>query len=314
MGSLSKHDRKRALRATLYLCVRQLREEEPDERDAKDAGFGSVKAMRKQLENWRAPGWVTEEAPNPKAPNHAPHEPKARGSGAVTDLPPATNAISIFQGAIEKLSAFVERLPSRREWRQGARYVSSYGKQLLEAPEPGEDYGYIESPPDAQPDEHGDVVFTLDQAYRRVAGGAARHPDDELTAAIAASLLTGTSTDDLLDALQWEPKQEVREQARVLFEGNTPSTRRDSFQNKARQIAALIHGYPIGRGDRTNTVTKEWQSAAWAAWEWKGYGYKDDDIARRLNDETHLLPEFKKRHKVTVDDVRDLLSLEFKPY
>lgn len=188
-------------------------------------------------------------------------------------------------------------------------------KPILEAPEPGESVGYVESPPDAQPDEHGDVVFTLDQVYRRVAGGAARHPDDEVTALVAAALLTGASTDELLDALhRGELTQEIREQARVLFEGNQGTTRRDSFKNKARQMAALIWGHPIGRGDHTNTVTKEWQAAAWKAREWKKYGYDKSDIARRLNEEDAYLPEFKKRQRVTVADVQDLLSLEFEPY
>ena len=131
----------------MYLCIRQLEEVEPDERDAKNAGFGSVEAIRKQLANWGAPEWVTQEAPNPKAPNHVPHEPKARGSGPVTDLPPAANATSIFQRTVEKLTAFVERLSLRNEQRQGERFVVTYAKPLLEAPEPGEDYGYLESPP-----------------------------------------------------------------------------------------------------------------------------------------------------------------------
>lgn len=76
--------------------------------------------------------------------------------------------------------------------------------------------------------------------YLRVPGGAARYPDDEFTTAIAAALLTGTSTDQLLDRLHDNPTQEVREQARKLWEGNTYETRRDSLQNKARQMAALI--------------------------------------------------------------------------
>jgi hypothetical protein len=125
----------------------QLREESPEAQDAEDAGFGSVEAMRKQLGDWEAPGWLTQEAPNPEAPNHAPHESKARGSGRGTDLPPAANATSIFQRTIEKLSVFVERLSLRNEQRQGARFVVTYAKPLLEAPEPGEDYGYLESPP-----------------------------------------------------------------------------------------------------------------------------------------------------------------------
>ena len=277
------------------------------------AGFGSADAMHHQLSAWGFAGLLLSHRAQP-ARKSKPREHKARGSGPVADLPPAGNAISIFQGTLEKLSDFVEQLSSRKEHRQGKRFVLSNAKPFLEVPEPGENRRYLEAPPDAQPDEHGFVSYMGGQAYVRVPGGAARHPDDELTAAIAAALLTGTSTDELLDALQWEPQQEVREQARVLFEGDTPSTRRDSFLNKARQIAALIQGYPMGRGDRTNTVTKEWQSAVWAASEWKGYGYKDNDIARRLNEQADLLPEFKKRRKVTVDDVRDLLGLEFKPY
>jgi hypothetical protein len=56
-----------------------------------------------------------------------------------------TNATGIFQRAIEKLSVFLERLSLRNEQRQGERFVVTYAKPLLEAPEPGEDYGYLES-------------------------------------------------------------------------------------------------------------------------------------------------------------------------
>jgi hypothetical protein len=314
--SLSKHDRERALTAAAYLCFCQLKEVEPDEEYVKKTGFGSVEAMRQQLRNWGTPDWVTQEAPNPKASNQAPHEPKARGSGPVTEMPPAANAISIFQGAIEKLSVFLERLPLRKEHRQGKRFVLTNSKPFMEAPEPGENVSHeLEAPPDERPDDNGWVRFALDQGYRRVPGGAARYPDDELTAAIVAALLTGTSTDELLDALQWNPTQEAREQARVLFEGNTDNnTRRHSLKHKARQIAALMRGYPIGKGDRDNAVTKEHQAAALAAQRWRKYGCEDDEIARRLNEDDAYLPEFKKGRKVTVDDVGDLLSLEFKPY
>ena len=135
-----------------------------------------------------------------------------------------------------------------------------------------------------------------------------------MTAAIAAALLTGTSTDQLLDALHPEPTAEIREQARVRFEGDSGPTRRDSLKNKARQIAALTRGYPIGRGNRINAASKEWQSAAWVVQERLGYKYSDDEIARWLNEQDAYLPEFKKRREITVDDVRDLRSLNCKPY
>src|SRR5215210_548303 len=312
MGSLSKHDRTRALKATAVLCMRQLEGVEPDPQDAQKAGFGSVEAMRKQLGNWGAPDWVAQEEPNPKAPNHAPHEPKARGSGPITELPPAAKATSIFQRTIEKLSVFVERLPLRTEHYQGKRFVVTYARPRAEA---GENYGYIEAPPDAKPDEHGKTSFTPDQAYRRVAGGASRHPDDGLTAAIAAALLTGATTDELLEAPHPAPTGEVRAQARVLLEGDADTTMRQySLKNRARQLAALMRGHPIGKGNHTNAANAEWQSAAWVVQERLGYGYSEDEIARWLNEKDAFLPELKKSRKVTVDDVRDLISLDFKPY
>jgi hypothetical protein len=191
----------------------------------------------------------------------------------------------------------------------------SYAKSILEAAEPGESFGYMEAPPDVHPDEHGNISYTLDQAYRRVAGGASRYPDDGLTAAIAAALLTDATTDELLDALHLKPTQEVRTQARVLFEGGTDTTtRRDSLKYTARRIAALIRGYPTGRGKRDNTASKEWHSAAWVVQERLGYEYSDEEIARWLNEGNAFLPELKKSRKVTVDDVRALRSLDLEPY
>ena len=263
-----------------------LRQEGGDSEDevAYRAGFGSADAMHHQLSAWGFAGLLPPHRAQVVRKSE-PREHKARGSGPVMELPPAANAMSIFQGALEKLHAFVERLPSRKEHRQGKRFVLSNAKPFFELPEPGEDYRYLEAPPDAQPDEHGDISVMGAQAYVRVPGGAARHPDDEVTALVAAALLTGTSTDELLDLLHEAPTQEIREQARELFEGDTPSKRKDSFKNKARQITAQIRGYPIGRGDRTNAASKEWQSAAWVAWEWKGYGYQVDEIASRLNED-----------------------------
>ena len=101
----------------------------------------------------------------------------ARGGGERRDLRPAANAKSIFEGVVRKPSVFVERLPLRREHRQRERFVLSRAKPLLEDIEPGESVGYLEQPPDALPDEHGTISYTLDQAYRRVPGGAARYPD-----------------------------------------------------------------------------------------------------------------------------------------
>jgi hypothetical protein len=216
--------------------------------------------------------------------------------------------MSIFRGAIEKLSVFVERLPSRKEQRQGNRFVVSYAKSFWEPQEPGEEYGYLEAPPDAEPDEDGKVSFTGAQFYRRVAGGASRIPDEGLTAAIAVAVLTGATTDELIEVLQDAPPQWHRKKARELVEG------KDGLKKRAGQLAALMRGYPLGKGDRTNEASKEWQSAAWVVQERRGYGYEEKEIAGWLNEQDTFLPELKKSRKVTVKDVRDLLSLDLEPY
>jgi hypothetical protein len=256
MGSLSKRDRERALKAALFLCMRQLQDIDPEEQGAQELGFGSVEAMRAQLADWGAPDWMLTETHeyNTKAAT-------ARGGGKRRNVRPAADAASVFERTAQKLSVFVERLPLRREHRRGKRFVLTKAKPLLEGSEPGENVGYLEAPPDIPPNEDGVIRFTLAQAYRRVPGGAARYPDQELTAATTAALLTGTATtDQLIDLLQDNPTQEVRRQARKLWEGNTYQTRRDSLQNKARQMAALIWGNPVDKGNSTHAVSKELQA------------------------------------------------------
>ena len=99
MGSLAKPDRQRMLKALAFWCFYALEDEEPDDSVLEKLGFGSVEAMRIQLGNWEVPDWATEKTPtvkDAKALTHAPGEKKARGSGEITDLPPAANAMSIF--------------------------------------------------------------------------------------------------------------------------------------------------------------------------------------------------------------------------
>jgi hypothetical protein len=119
-----------------------------EEEVAHKAGFGSANAMHQQLSAWGLAGLLPphrDQSGKKAVRSETAREHKARGSGPVTELPPAANATGIFQRAIEKLSVFLERLSLRNEQRQGERVVVTYAKPLLEAPEPGEDYGYLES-------------------------------------------------------------------------------------------------------------------------------------------------------------------------
>src|SRR5688572_13609717 len=77
----------------------------PEDKVAEKAKFVSVEDMYFRLKRWGLAGLVPVE--KEELPGQTP-EKKARGSGEITDLPPAANAMNIFRGAIEKLSVFVE--------------------------------------------------------------------------------------------------------------------------------------------------------------------------------------------------------------
>jgi hypothetical protein len=98
---------------------------------ARKARFGSAGAMHHQLSVWGFAGLlppVEQSGKMAERPEKTP-EHKARGSGQTTDLPPAANAASIFQRTIDMLSVFVERLPLRKERRQGKRFVVTYANR-----------------------------------------------------------------------------------------------------------------------------------------------------------------------------------------
>lgn len=59
MENLSEVDREKALKATIFLCIRELQDSEPEEQGAQELGFGSVEAMRIQLNNWGVPDRIT---------------------------------------------------------------------------------------------------------------------------------------------------------------------------------------------------------------------------------------------------------------
>ncbi|PLS85539.1 MAG: hypothetical protein CYG60_12030, partial [Actinobacteria bacterium] len=143
-----------------------------EEEVAAKAGFEGVEHMRWQLARWGPVDRLLADKSEFGTKATLP-----RGGGPQHSVRPASDALPIFADVIARLTRFVERLPLRREYRQGNRYVLFNAKPVLEPGEPGENVGSLENPPSLQPNEHGVIHYTLDQAYMRVAGGAARHPD-----------------------------------------------------------------------------------------------------------------------------------------
>jgi hypothetical protein len=113
------------------LCAKRLERLSEDE-IAGRLKLGRAENMHHRLKLWGPSGLLPADARE-----HKGGPPTARGGGERRDLRPAANVKSIFEGVVRKLSVFVERLPLRREHRQGERFVLSRAKPLLEDIEPG---------------------------------------------------------------------------------------------------------------------------------------------------------------------------------
>jgi hypothetical protein len=155
----------------------------PEDEVAKKAQFDSVEDMHFQLKRWRLPGLV----PSPQAKRR-----KIKGGGGnKSELPSLTAAHHLFVAAIKSFQRAIKQLPLRRDCRQDGHVVSELSGPLLE--HAGHDPGYnpLIPPPDAEPDEHGDIVFILAEAHRSEAAGAGRYPNEQVAALIGATLLSG---------------------------------------------------------------------------------------------------------------------------
>jgi hypothetical protein len=82
MGSVSKQDRERALKAVAFWCISQVQGIELEQNIVESLGFGSVEALKTQLGNWGVPSWVThggdEDAEGPRTSKPAAHKRQAR--------------------------------------------------------------------------------------------------------------------------------------------------------------------------------------------------------------------------------------------
>src|SRR5918994_768819 len=131
MASVSRQDRDRAIWAVAFWCISQLPDREPDQRVVENLGFGSVEAMRKQLENWGLPEWLLLEAESSKARvvKGRGNERKRRAKnvhGEKQELPPAKGAVHLFRAALDKLHDVIEFLKSGYQDRSSSRYFKEY--------------------------------------------------------------------------------------------------------------------------------------------------------------------------------------------
>jgi len=250
----------------------------PEDEVAKKAQFDSVEDMHFQLKRWRLPGLV----PSSQAKRR-----KVKGGGGnKSELPRLTAAHHLFEAAIEGFQRAIKQLPLRRDYRQDGHVVSELSGPLLE--HVGHDPGYspLIPPPDAEPDEHGDIDFTLAEGHRLEAAGAGRYPNEQVAALIGATLLSGESADELLDLLRPGADDKVREKIHHLIEG------KDGLKRRARQIASIMRGGTSGQGLREKeSYSPEEHAAIWFIREWRQRDVLDSEILEKLRSNPALLRE-----------------------
>ncbi len=252
MGSVTNHNRKRALETLFVWCFAELKGIEPSNSTLEKLGFGSVEAMRIQLSNWEVPDWVTQEEPAAerlKAPKPAPRERKARSSGPAKELPPARDAAPLFREKLEVLIRATEELEHRKEKLQGKRFIQSsvyrdplyFSRDLLS----DEQWQYIRELLDLDPEakdymHFGGATFSL--------GGGTLVPEAPLPALIGAYLLAGGEVETLVETLHPDPTSAEWPKITKRIEGRKGDDSIDGLKVLVEQLATLIRGGTVSRG------------------------------------------------------------------
>ena len=236
----------------MFLCMRRLQGIDPEEQAAQKLGFGSVEAMRIQLRNWGAPGWIThgeQAAEKPKVPKPTSPRRQARSSGPAKELPPANNAAPLFREKLEMLLRETEELKHRKEKLQGGRFIQSsvYTDPILVSREDlsAERRQYFNELYDLDPDAErfmhfGGATFSL--------GGGTPAPQAPLPALIAAYLLAGGEVGPLVEALHDDPPSAEWPKIEKRIEGRKGADNLDGLKALAEQLARAIRGGTLGPG------------------------------------------------------------------
>jgi hypothetical protein len=176
---------------------------------------------------------------------------KARRSGPVIELPPASNATPLFREKLDALAQDNEDLRHRNEKLQGDLFhhcdvwtdTSYFRREEL----PEEQWEFLAETHNLDPNAEG----FLDTKRSWGLGDGTPVPRAPLPALIATYLLTGGDLEPLLRALHpGEPSVEVLEQIRKCIEGkkNQNGAPRDGLKAVAQQLARMVRGGPVGKG------------------------------------------------------------------
>ena len=228
---------------------------EPTKAVLEGLNFDSVEAMRTQLKNWGAPDWITRGEPKVES------KPKARkGTGERVELPPAKEAIPLFNEALAVLREAIEELEGRKEYFQDGRFV-------------------VETHVQGHASDSGELV----EFKGAFAGGGQQSPPEPLTSLIAVYVLAGLPLEPLLSTLNREPEEVDLDQLDQSIEGKrTSKGHTPGLKGKAHHVARLMRAGDLRPGRDTGEFSAGQHEAAWRSHRLDQRGLTSKEIEQKL--------------------------------
>lgn len=293
MRDLSKREQEEAMTCAAWLYTERRKGTCSEEEIAHSLKFQSVEHMYHQLKGWGFPDWLV--YPTPPKP---PREP--RSSGSQGDLLPSRDrAQELFRPLVAALQYGLEQLDLRKEYRQGGRFVSvdvqtasvlDTRKLTREALKKG-----LKKLP------KGDYDWREETA--EFPRGASPWPPEPLTSLIALYALAEEPLKPLVEVLHPDLSRADLKRMEKYVEG------KDGLRRRARQLAASVCGWELGRGRYPEEIDRERHNAALYVTRRTQEGASYEDILHELQAAPGFLKEMKKRRNITLEDVENLGAL-----
>jgi hypothetical protein len=312
MESLAGSDREAAFhRVSLITASRAIGLDE--NAAAEKAGYRGVGHMRQELEECDFPSWFVEGDAPPKPSNQsAPSKPtkpkrRARGSGPVIELPPASNATPLFREKLEALTRGNEDLRHRKEKLQGGLFhqsaVDTDPIYFRRGELPEEQWELLVETYNLEPDAAG---FFDTNGKTWSLGDGTPAPQAPLPVLIAAYILAGGNVWALLHALHpGEPSAEVIEQIRKCIEGKKDPDKADGLTVVAQRLARLVRGGQVRPGRDPAHLSRFEVRLAYEITDYRKAGMPDSEIFEKLRSN----PPFALEEELTWNEFRRLRDL-----
>jgi hypothetical protein len=302
---LSGPERKRALEVVGRLAVLQLRGDFTEEEIARKLGFASTEVMRIQVRNWGLPRWLTGD---PEDETDVEPKRKARGDeDDSVELPPARNALPLFEELLDGLRAETTWLSRRTEYLKDGRFVVGH-KWVTGREIPHEKIGVMNryEKKDFSSEEEWEKFCreigedpAFDVVYESLLppapSGASPVPLEPLVTLCALHVLRGGDQEELLEKLHYNLPYAPREQ----LAGIAARLRKEAWR-----YATGIRGGDVRTGRKAASLTEYEHEVAAYVNRRRGRGIADEQILEELND--GILSEI---GPVTLDELKRLGGL-----